>query len=515
MRIDDFVARLQGVKKVASGWEALCPAHDDRKPSLSVKEGDDGRVLINCLSHGCSSEQIVEAMGLELKDLFLEEIKPIESRLVKTYDYVDEQGTLVYQVCRYEPKTFKQRKPDGDGWDYKLGDVRRVLYRLPELLEGIAAGKPVWIPEGEKDVDALRERDVNATTNVGGAQAWKPEYTQLLVEHGVKVVVIVADRDGPGIKRATKLAAELTAAGVERVMVVQAKEGKDAYDHLAAGLEVSDFEPLNEEKKADGLVLEKFSAIKAEPPEWVNGLEGFIPFKAITLVAGEQGTNKSTLACYIAALVNQHYDGDVMYITTEGDPSVEIKPRLIASGANPERCHFVRSFSEGVEGIVSFPFHVSELEAAVRHTGTRLIVIDPVLAHVDVEDTNNDNSIRTALAPLQQMAQRNRLIVLLIAHINKDKSTDPFKRVGGSKGLTGVARSNLMMGKLEKDGEEGLRAVASFKSSWADPDHALTFRVTPEYVPEIDGYSIRALPFGQSRVKAHHLLADGRGRKDD
>lgn len=510
MRVEEFLHRLEGVKRANDGWVARCPSHPDRSPSLQVSEREDGSIGIHCHA-GCDTEtKVLPAMGLEPKDLFPEREQRVERVVETTYDYVDENGELLYQVIRYKPKGFSQRRPDGKGgWVDKLGDVRRVLYRLPEVLCAIEQGKRVWLVEGEKDVEALRALGEVATTNVGGAQSWKDEYTEVLKE--LRTVLVVADRDGPGLKRAQKLVAELQAAGVPSVVGCQAKVGKDISDHLAAGETLETLERLDPEKKANGLVLERFSAIKAEAPEWVNGLEGFVPFKAITLLAGEQGCNKSTFACYLAALITQFYDGDFMYITTEGDPGVEIKPRLLAAGADVDRGHFVRRADDGFEGIVSFPNDIRELEAEVKRTGTRLIVIDPVLAHVDVEDTNNDNSIRTALAPLQMMAQRNNLIVLLIAHINKDRSTDPFKRVGGSKGLTGVARSNLMMGKLY-DGHE-LRAIASFKSSWADPSNALTFRIHNEYVGEIDDYSIKALPFGVSPVKASSLLAEKRSEQ--
>lgn len=512
MRLDDLLAKLENVRRDGAGYRASCPspAHERgnrESPALRIDE-EDGVIALYCHA-GCDIETVVEAIGIEMTDLFPER-KPVERTIETTYDYVDEDGELLYQVVRYNPKGFSQRRPDGNGgWIDKLGDVRRVLYALPDLLVAIGHGERVWVVEGEKDADTLRSIGEVATTNVGGAQNWKDEYTAVLAN--CRTVIVVADRDGPGLKRAQKLIAELQAAGVPSVAGCQSAVGKDITDHLEAGYSLEELERLDPEKKANGIILERFSAIKAEAPEWVNGLEGFVPFKAITLLAGEQGTNKSTFACYLAALITQFYDGDVMYITTEGDPGVEIKPRLIAAGADVERCHFVRRALDGFEGIVSFPGDIRELEAEVKHTGTRLIVIDPVLAHVDVEDTNNDNSIRTALAPLQMMAQRNNLIVLLIAHINKDKSTDPFKRVGGSKGLTGVARSNLMMGKLY-DGHE-LRAVASFKSSWADPAHALTFRISSEFVGEIDGYSIKCLPFGTKDIKASSLLSERRSEQ--
>lgn len=509
MRVDELLDRFENVKKSGDGWVARCPAHKDRVSSLSIGEGDNGRTVLNCHA-GCETADICRSLGLDLKDLFEEDETPVQRTIEATYDYTDENGVLLYQAVRYKPKTFSQRKPDGEGgWVDRLGDVRRVLYRLPEIIDAITEGQRVWIVEGEKDVESLRAIGEVATTNVGGAGKWKPEYTDILKE--AKTVIVVADRDGPGLKSAETIIAELRQAGVSTVEGCQAKVGKDITDHLEAGHGLDELERLDPGKKTDGIVLQKFSIIKAEKPEWVDGLEGFVPFKAITLLGGEQGTNKSTFACHLAWKITSQYDGDVMYITTEGDPGVEIKPRLLAAGADVDRCHMVRRVTEGFDGIVAFPIDAREIEAEVKKTGTRLLVIDPVLAHVDVEDSNNDNSIRTALAPLAQMAQRQNMIVLLIAHINKDRSTDPFKRIGGSKGLTGVSRSNLLMGKLF-DGRPA-RAIASFKSSWADPTHALQFRVEEKFVPEIDGNSIWCKPMGTVNVTAHALLSEKRGEE--
>jgi hypothetical protein len=67
--LDDVLSRLSGVKKSGDEFIARCPAHDDRRPSLSVAEGDDGRVLLYCHA-GCSIDAIVGALGLTLADLF-------------------------------------------------------------------------------------------------------------------------------------------------------------------------------------------------------------------------------------------------------------------------------------------------------------------------------------------------------------------------------------------------------------------------------------------------------------
>ncbi|TRO23741.1 virulence-associated protein E [Ectopseudomonas mendocina] len=68
--IDNMLPRLEKLKQVSQGkWIALCPAHGDRNPSLSVRELEDGKVLLKCWA-GCSAEEIVSALGLHLRDLF-------------------------------------------------------------------------------------------------------------------------------------------------------------------------------------------------------------------------------------------------------------------------------------------------------------------------------------------------------------------------------------------------------------------------------------------------------------
>jgi hypothetical protein len=101
----DIAKHLAG-RKAGSGWVARCPAHDDRNPSLSLKDAD-GRVLVHCHA-GCPQRTVVEA----LKGLGVWPGRDgIQKRtIVAMYDYTDEVGTLLYQVIRYQPKDFKQRR---------------------------------------------------------------------------------------------------------------------------------------------------------------------------------------------------------------------------------------------------------------------------------------------------------------------------------------------------------------------------------------------------------------------
>jgi 5S rRNA maturation endonuclease (ribonuclease M5) len=239
--VEEFLARLEHVKKNSSGWIARCPAHDDRTPSLSVGAGDDGRILVKCQA-GCDTADVVAQLGLTFQDLSdsRSNTQSYVGSIVAEYDYVDEQGALLYQAVRFEPKRFLQRRPDGrGGWVWKLDKTRRVLYRLPRVLEGVAAGETIYVAEGEKDVYALEQAGAVATCNPMGAGKWRDSYSKVL--RGAAVIV-VQDRDEEGHKHAAKVAESLRAVAAN-VRIVEAAEGKDAADHLAAGHTLDDFRP--------------------------------------------------------------------------------------------------------------------------------------------------------------------------------------------------------------------------------------------------------------------------------
>lgn len=232
--------RLPKATRRGHGWQAPCPAHDDRQPSLSVTEGSDGAVLLHCHA-GCTPEAVVEAMGLRMADLYPARKTKSLGRVVVTYPYTDTTGTLLYEVVRYDPKGFKQRRPDGSGgWTWNLEGVRRVLYRLPEVLGAVREGKTVYVVEGEKDVDNLRSLGLVATCNAGGAGKWLPDYSDTL--RGADVVII-PDKDTPGRKHGAQVSQALHGVA-SRVRVVVVPQGKDASDWLAAGGTLQDLEKL-------------------------------------------------------------------------------------------------------------------------------------------------------------------------------------------------------------------------------------------------------------------------------
>ncbi len=178
-------------KREGREWLALCPNHDDHNESLRINE-----------EKRCYRCPVCDFSG----PLYDSSWRARENRnhIAATYDYRDERGKLLFQVVRYYPKDFRQRQPDGKGdWIWNLKGVRRILYRLPELIK---APDPVFIVEGEKDVDNLCKWGLTATTSPMGAKKWKEEYNEPLEG---REIVLVPDNHKEGWDHAEQIGQSL------------------------------------------------------------------------------------------------------------------------------------------------------------------------------------------------------------------------------------------------------------------------------------------------------------------
>src|SRR6516162_3619500 len=100
---------LFGAHRAGGSYKALCPAHSDRNPSLSISERN-GKILLKCMA-GCVTQDVLAAKRLTLADLNNGHAAHDLQKIVETYPYLDEKGQLLFQVIRYEPKAFRQRRP--------------------------------------------------------------------------------------------------------------------------------------------------------------------------------------------------------------------------------------------------------------------------------------------------------------------------------------------------------------------------------------------------------------------
>lgn len=269
---------------------AGCPVHDERTPSLHItwRGGPrGGGVLLYC--HGCQAqaEQIVEAIGLTMSDLFDEPLPERDRSLyrvgksparrragqrrgklgrlpsllpkpaatpapdvehhwveIERYPYVDHENRLVQEVIREEctaegerHKQFRQLFVTREGRRVKRKpeEFYPVLYRAPQVAAAVKAGNEVWLLEGEKDVHTAERLGLVATTNTQGGKSFPSDLVEEFTN--AKVVVVLLDRDSTGWARGVDLHAKLTAVGAKVLLrlpdVEQAKA--DFTDHVEAG----------------------------------------------------------------------------------------------------------------------------------------------------------------------------------------------------------------------------------------------------------------------------------------
>jgi putative DNA primase/helicase len=343
--IEVLLSRLPDARKSGSGWSARCPAHDDRKASLSVSEGDDGRALVKCHA-GCTTEQVVAAVGLELRDLFPEQTGWAAGRIARNgrshgqpraerpppraerppgegqtfatahdalavldrqlgrhschWTYTDRAGRLAGLVARWDGlngKTIRPVSRRGDGWVIGAMPDPRPLYRLPDL----ANAKLVVVCEGEKAADAARSLGFVATTSAGGAEAatkadWRPL--------AGKEVWILPDNDAPGRKYAETVAgilAKLTPAPVVRIVELPGlPDGGDIVDWIDAHGDAAEPDTMRAEVKALAQAVEPWRAGRRRRP----GLSSVPPGRPARTDSGFRGRRGAghRLRCFLPGI---------------------------------------------------------------------------------------------------------------------------------------------------------------------------------------------------------------------
>ena len=232
--------RAPGLKRVQGSVRGPCPVHGGKDPNFSV-DVETGRSY--CHSQcGRGFDMISLEMELAASDFIAAKAAVYEiigrekenwqdRDIEATYDYHDETGVVAYQVVRKVGKKFMQRRPDGKGgWNWGLGKVTPLPFRLPEMVKANVVG----ICEGEKDALNLIRAGWAATCNNGGAGNFKPE----LVQHfAAKHVAIFADNDEAGRKHAAAVAGLLAsvAASVKVVEMPDLPLKGDVSDFLASG----------------------------------------------------------------------------------------------------------------------------------------------------------------------------------------------------------------------------------------------------------------------------------------
>lgn len=405
-------------------------------------------------------------------------------KIVATYPYRDEEGRLLFEVVRFAPKDFRQRRPDPssrDGWAWKLGDVRRVLYRLPELLEA-PEGAVVLVVEGEADADRLASRGLIATTSPQGAGKWRDDYAEAL---RYSRVVVIPDNDEPGQRHGAAVVASCRKRGLPAaVLRLDGLPPKgDVSDWLAAGgtpdrllaLAEAALEAPQEEPAPDAplLTFAPASALAKRPipsREW--HVEGLIPARTVTLLSGDGGTGKSLLALQLAVstaaglpwIGRGATPGRVLFLSAEDDVD-ELHRRLAdildAEGAGFDRLGnlLIRSLA-GEDALLAVQDRrtgalaptplLDALDAEIARVQPALVVLD-TLADLTAGEENNRAHARQFIGLLRGLAIRHGCALLLLSHPSLTGMASG-SGLSGSTAWNASVRSRLYLDRI-RDGD--------------------------------------------------------------
>jgi hypothetical protein len=484
---------------------AQCPAHEDRNPSLGVDDAGD-KVMLRCYA-GCHTDEVVKALGLELKDLFDGDLDNQRDSmfgvLIRSYLYERTNGEPWFYVDRFYPKTFRQRLPDvepvRDLTDRtaakRLGLRGRapIVYHAPKVYRAMRkGGAVVWWLDGEKDVETAERHGLVATCPPGFAK-WDEHYAEFL--KGASEVVMVVDQDkekpdgslGSGQANAILARNGLRSVGV-KVRAVSPAAGKDLTDHFTAGFGVEDFTPEPTiYTRPRGLKASELEGHVFDPVKWA--VEGILP-AGLCILAAAPKAGKSWIALDLGLAVGaggralgalRARQGSALYLAREDSyRRLQSRMRLLMGGAEiPDHLEVIPSEQEwvgGEEGLANMTEWAEEVGDAA------LVVIDTLQR---VEPELGEDSRRGAytgnysmMARYKQWADDHNAAVLMVHHDRKaDMNTksrdqvDPFTRISGTRGLTGAADTLWFL-----DTERGTGAGTLFVTGRDVAEQALEMR---------------------------------------
>lgn len=515
MRAMDLAYKIDSDAKSngKDSYMCRCPAHDDRTPSLQIKDGDKG-ILIKCYA-GCENEVVLRAMGIRFSDLFYEndthvpktirpysgpakvrESKPVKAAMgeieVGRYDYVNIDGSLRYQVVRYEPKTFKQMS----GGKWGLNGASPTLYHANEVYN--CNGEIVFLVEGEKDADTLRRGDVIATTMSGGSNAkWTPEMIDLL---DGKNVVALPDNDPAGEAWAEGVATNIPHAKIVRLEGLPVKG--DVSDWLADGGSIDRLIQIGHEEPKGAPVVFTWATKNALdtmtdyiPTRWI--VDDIFESSGLFVVYGQPGGHKSNIMFDVAMAIAT---GRNFLPSINGRMSgfeVEQSPVFWLDCDNgSKRMHnrlhaFAHGYFEGARpkaiplDYASMPrphFDASKPEAAdmlinqIKASNAKFCVIDNLgLVSGDVDESSSD--MAKVMSTFRHATEETDAAIVLIHHERKGSANGNSRKGENIRGSSAIEASLDAAFSVTVDAEKKTHAtlkptktrgyaISGFKSEW-------------------------------------------------
>ena len=363
--------------------------------------------------------------------------------------------------------------------------MRRVLYRLPAVLETTANGGTIYITEGEKDADAINEHDPDvasyvATTNPGGAGKWRAEYAETL--NGAERVVIWADKDEVGGKHARQVRESLLDL-VGSVEIVESRAGKDAADHLAAGHGLEDAVPVGRLRALD---LGRLLTEPVEPIPWA--LPGWMAHRDVVCLAGEPKTGKSWIALDLAIALGRgekwlgcvEVQGGpyrVLFVDEENNPQlIRYRIRRLAHGLGLGPSDVarlpIRYLSENALNLDDDE-RLQALFAEVRAFRPDFVVLDSLVRFHRRDENSNQAMAGFFGEVVKPLGARFDAGAVLLHHMAKPSGDRPRGLTYRVRGASDLVAAVDQLWTLER-GSGGKLTLTHERSRWAETASPLT-----------------------------------------
>ena len=349
------------------------------------------------------------------------------SRIVESYSYQNALGETVFVVDRLEPKSFRQRQPDGKGgWINHIRDIdSKIPYRLPQLLNS----ETVFIVEGEKDVHALERLGLVATTSSGGAGRWTEQHSHYLDDQDV---FIIPDNDDAGRKHAEKI--QDSTPGAHIVFLPDVPEKGDVSDWLSNGgtaealLELA---RVGTEPPLHGTYYGLGTLDREPSPDWL--IKGLIPEGCFVVTYGASMSGKTFIALDMALSIAHGLDyqdmttgeGYVIYVAAEG--SANLKKRSGSwhedKGLAPSDATrlVIRPDGIALDDPDAINYFISDVRQITKGQPVQLIVLD-TLARMFNMDENSSRDMSIAINACDKIKRAFNCAVMPVHHTGKDTS---------------------------------------------------------------------------------------------
>ncbi|MFB0875330.1 MULTISPECIES: AAA family ATPase [unclassified Sphingobium] len=475
------------------------PGHSADDRGVTVKDTDGGRDVV---FHSFNN-----ADWRELKDecrrvgLLPERERANDNvsapRETGHYEYADADGAVLYRTVRIEQagkrKRFQAQRPNGrGGWINGMGDARRVIYRLPEII-ATKADQPVYLVEGERKADKLASWGFTATAVAFGAKGWRRDYADALEG---RTVIILPDNDDEGRGFADRAAKDLAGAGctahVLNLPGLPPKgdiiDWRGTADDLRALVEQQLNPPAVTFPLAD---LALWDTIPATPKGFI--MPGFIPADEVTLATGAGGGNKSTFGQQLATccaagvpmLGQEVRQCATLYITAEDDDDrlhwmqqhicralgvrmADLTGKLHLASLRGRLGNALATFD--AEGRLRPAPAFNVLRATIEAAGAKLIVLDNA-AHLFAGNENDRQQVTAFVNLLYSLCRDLGASIILVAHTNKAGDT-----YSGSTAWLNAVRSQIVLQRPEGSIDPDERVLTLGKANYARQGQEIRFR---------------------------------------